>query len=58
MNLAYAEMYFAPASLFTRFEFKRFETDQSDVEVVHDFFNPSPKLDSKGVRETFTEVLY
>ena len=27
-----------------------FETDESDVKVIHDFLIPLPKLDSKGVR--------
>lgn len=53
MELAWAELYLAIAGLFgpdRRVEMSLFETDESDVEVVHDFFNPSPKLDSKGVR--------
>ena len=31
-----------------------FETDGSDVEIAHDFFNPVPRLDSKGVRVMVT----
>jgi cytochrome P450 len=27
-----------------------FDTDRSDVDIEHDFFNPSARLDSKGVR--------
>jgi hypothetical protein len=38
------------ASLFRRFELELYETDVSDVLLVHDFFLPSPKSDSKGVR--------
>jgi hypothetical protein len=48
--LAHAEVYLALATVFRRFEFELFETDVSDVELAHDFFLPSPKLDSKGVR--------
>lgn len=48
--LAQAEIYLTVAAVFRRFNFELFQTDQSDVDVVHDFFNPSPKLDSKGVR--------
>lgn len=29
-----------------------FETDESDVESVHDFSLPLPRLDTKGVRIT------
>lgn len=49
-SLAYAELYLASAAIFHRFEFELFDTDISDVEIAHDFFLPSPKLDSKGVR--------
>ena len=31
-----------------------YETDVSDVEMAHDFFNPIPRLDSKGVRVKVT----
>ncbi|KAF2870695.1 cytochrome P450 [Massariosphaeria phaeospora] len=54
MNLAYAEFYlmlgalFSPDGVGTRMEL--FETGKEDVECMHDFFNPSPRLDSKGVR--------
>ena len=38
------------AAVFRNFEFDLYETDLSDVELAHDFFLPSPRLDSKGVR--------
>lgn len=38
------------AHIFRRFSLELYETDASDVEVVHDFFIPSARLDSKGVR--------
>lgn len=40
----------ALAGVFRNFNFELYETDSSDVELAHDFFLPSPKLDSKGVR--------
>lgn len=52
INLAYAELYLTLATLYRpggpRFE--AWETDDSDLTVVHDFFAPYPRLDSKGVR--------
>lgn len=38
------------ANVFRRFTFELFDTDYSDIELKHDFFLPSPKLDSKGIR--------
>lgn len=38
------------AAVFRNFEFELYQTDLTDVELAHDFFLPSPKLDSKGVR--------
>ena len=38
------------ATIFRKFELELYETDITDVELAHDFFLPSPKLDSKGVR--------
>lgn len=60
MWLAYAELYvmlgalFAPGGVGGRMEL--FETGSGDVECVHDFFNPSPRLDSKGVRVVLREA--
>jgi cytochrome P450 len=50
MNLAKAEIFLTMAAVFHRFDMELFETDRSDVEIVHDYFNPLPKDDSKGVR--------
>lgn len=44
------ELYIVLAQLFRRFSLELYETDESDVLLAHDFFLPSPKLDSKGVR--------
>jgi cytochrome P450 len=49
-NLAVAEIYLTVASIFRRFELELFETTREDVDIMHDFFNPYPRLDSKGVR--------
>lgn len=52
MNLAYAEIFLTIGALLRPggLDFELFETDASDMETVHDFFNPSPRLDSKGLR--------
>lgn len=44
------ELYIVLAQIFTRLVLELHSTDESDVELAHDFFLPSPKLDSKGVR--------
>ena len=49
-SLAYLEIYIVLAQIIRRFSLELYETDASDVELAHDFFLPSPKLDSKGVR--------
>jgi hypothetical protein len=50
INLATAETHLAMATLVARYDFELFETDVSYVELKHDFFVPSAKLGSKGVR--------
>ncbi|TLD39236.1 MutS 4 [Venturia nashicola] len=52
MNLAYAEIFLTIGTLMRPggLEFDLFETDARDMEIVHDFFNPSPRLDSHGLR--------
>lgn len=49
-NLAYAEMYLMLATVFRRFNFELFETTRADVDIAHDFFEPSVRLDSKGIQ--------
>jgi hypothetical protein len=44
------------AMLFRRFEFELYETDITDVTLAHDFFLPSPKLNSKGIRAKIVSV--
>ena len=55
-SLAYAELNIALAMVFRRFSLELHETDISDVELAHDMFLPSPKLDSKGVRVKLLNV--
>ncbi|KAL4939745.1 cytochrome P450 [Aspergillus oleicola] len=50
MQLAYAELYIGLATLFRRFEFELFETDQSDVDLMREYLVPKAKASSKGVR--------
>ncbi len=51
-SLAYAELYLTAAALFApgRFDLTFFETTIEDVETAHDFFNPFPRQESKGIR--------
>lgn len=52
MQLAYCELYLIMAAMYApgRFNFELYETDISDVEIEHDFFNAFHRLDSKGIR--------
>ncbi|GAB1741275.1 hypothetical protein NU219Hw_g6516t1 [Hortaea werneckii] len=50
INLAHMELCIVLAQIFRRLVLELHNTDESDVELAHDFFLPSPKLDSKGVR--------
>lgn len=52
MNLAYAELFLTLGAMFSpgNVDLELFQTNRSDVDCMHDFFNPSPRLDSKGVR--------
>ena len=50
INLAQAEIRFTLAAIFRRFNLQLYETTRDDVDIVHDFFNPYARLDSKGVR--------
>lgn len=44
------ELFICLATLFRKFDLQLYETDVTDVLLAHDFFIPSPKLDSKGIR--------
>ena len=50
INLAHAEIYLTIATVFRRFEFELYQTVRSDVEPAHNYLNPMPRWDSKGVR--------
>jgi hypothetical protein len=56
-SLAYTELYLALATVFRHFEFELYDTDVSDIELAHDSFLSSPKLDSKGVRVKATSIV-
>jgi hypothetical protein len=43
-------LYLVFAFMFRFFDFALYDTDETDVKFVHDFFLPFPKLDSKGIR--------
>ncbi|TRX91611.1 hypothetical protein FHL15_007393 [Xylaria flabelliformis] len=58
MNLACVEKCLGLATLLRRFKFELYETDINDnIEIKHDFFVPSPKLDSKGLRVKIKSVV-
>jgi hypothetical protein len=50
------EIFLGLAHVFRKFRLELYETDISDVEMVHDLFIPSPKSDTKGVRVKVVEV--
>jgi cytochrome P450 len=50
MNLGRAEVTMTLAAVVRSFELELFQTDQSDVEMAHDFVTPMPRSDSKGIR--------
>ena len=49
-SLAYAELYLAVANLTMRYDFELYETTREDVDWVHDFTVPNPKLGSNLIR--------
>jgi hypothetical protein len=50
------ETFLGLAHIFRKFRLELYETDRSDVIMAHDFFIPSPKLNSKGVRVKVAEL--
>ncbi|CAF9920936.1 MAG: hypothetical protein HETSPECPRED_004387 [Heterodermia speciosa] len=52
IELAYAELYLAAATIYSGFDTKLYQTARDEVEVAHDFLNGYPRLDAKGVRVT------
>jgi len=51
-----AELYITIATVFSRFDFDLYETDESDVEMKHAYLVPYMKWESKGVRVTIRSV--
>jgi len=49
-NLANAELFFALAAVFRRFDLELYHTVRADVDVAADYFAPVPRKGSKGVR--------
>ncbi|KAK2760521.1 benzoate 4-monooxygenase cytochrome p450 [Colletotrichum kahawae] len=54
MNLAYAELFLATATIVRRFDWEMFETTLNDVVCKHDFFVAVGDLNTKGVRATLS----
>lgn len=50
------EIFLGLAHVFRRFRLELYDTDRSDVVMLHDFFLPCPKTDTKGVRAKVVEV--
>ncbi|KAK5196121.1 hypothetical protein LTR99_008070 [Exophiala xenobiotica] len=50
LNLAQAELYMGLATVFRKFSFELYDTDVSDTILAHDYFVPTVKLDTKGIR--------
>jgi len=55
MNLAYSEMFLTLGTLLRPverggLEWELYNTSAADIETVHDFFNPSPRMESQGLR--------
>jgi hypothetical protein len=49
-SLAMAELYITLATVFSRFDFELYQTDETDVQMAHAYLVPYPKWESKGVR--------
>jgi len=52
-----AELYLTIATVFTRFEFELFDTNESDVRMEHAYLVPYPKWESKGIRVVVKKTL-
>jgi len=55
-SLAFAELYIAIATVYSRFEFELFETDDSDVEMTHAYLVPYTRWESQGIRATVKKL--
>ena len=57
MNLAYAEIYLTLANVLRRFDMQLSGVvRERDVDVIHDFLNTSPSLESTGMKVLVTGV--
>ncbi|KAK3900297.1 Trichodiene oxygenase [Staphylotrichum tortipilum] len=56
INLAFCELYTTIATIFTRYEFDLYETDETDVQMAHAYLVPYVKWESKGIRATVRKV--
>ena len=45
-----AELYITIATVFSRFDFDLYETEESDIKMKHAYLVPYPRWESKGVR--------
>ncbi|KAI8253328.1 Exopolygalacturonase X-1 [Colletotrichum sp. SAR 10_77] len=57
MNLAYAELYLATATVVRRFDWEMFETTLDDVVCKHDFFVAVGDLNTKAMRSLALSLL-
>ena len=55
-SLAFCELYTTIATVFTRYEFDLYETDETDVQMAHAYLVPYVKWESKGIRATVRKV--
>jgi hypothetical protein len=49
-------LYTGLAAIFRRFTFELYETDVTDTVLKHDYFVPTVKFDTKGIRVKVTGV--
>ncbi|KAL3468561.1 cytochrome P450 [Aspergillus heterothallicus] len=49
MHLAYAELYLVLATVFRRYEIELAGVTRKDIDMAHDFFDPAPSKESKGL---------
>jgi hypothetical protein len=50
------EIFLGLAHIFRKFRLELYETDRSDVVMLHEFFLPAPKTGTKGVRVKVAEI--
>ena len=50
MHLAWAELCLVLGCILTRYRFELFRTTVEDIKMAHDFFDPSPRVGSEGMK--------